>query len=109
MWLSGGSLQRIREAAVDNQVWVGHGVICEAVKSKVNLVDARLDAFDVGGELAQAVLIALAALQTGERDNRVVENPADVGGCAVSGAGKHLCDEVGRKRRDVADDPLLAT
>lgn len=70
--------QRWGIATVDDRIRDGDGIVGEAVKLVVDLRDALLGALDVRLQVAEAVLVSCASLDAGERNDGVVENPADV-------------------------------
>ena len=87
--------QRGRETAIKNRD-IRNGIVSEAVELIVDLGNAGLRALDVRGQGAKAILVRLAAFDTCEWHDCIVEDPADVRRRARCGAGQHLGDEAGR-------------
>jgi hypothetical protein len=84
------SLSRIRRRGVttiDNRVWVGHRVVREAIVLVVDLRDPFLRPADVRSQVTQAILVRRAALDTGQRNDGVVEDPSNVRGGRGRGVG----------------------
>jgi hypothetical protein len=82
--LSGGQIGRL-------------GDVTEAAEVEVDLRNPLLETLDEGRELAQAVLVGFAALDTSERDNAVIDDETHVSGIGGVALG------VSRTREDLAD------
>jgi hypothetical protein len=77
----------------------------------VNLRDPFLCPTDVRRQIAKPILVGCTALDAGQRDDGIIEDPSDVrrgSRIGVGGAaGQNLCDKVRGEGRDVADNPFL--
>ena len=97
----------LRGTTIDDRIGDGDRIAGETIVLIVHLRDPLLRPLDVCLQIAQAVRVGGATLNAGQREDSVIEDPADVGWGRRGWARENLCDEVGGERRDMADDPFL--
>lgn len=101
-------LQRVRIPPIRDSVRVRNCVIRKAIKLIINLVDPCLEPTKELVQFTETVLVAgVAALDSGERDDGVVEDETNVGRGVGGGAGEDLADHVGGEGRKGRGYPCL--